>query len=98
MSLMWIYGELGWIARLPKRPVFLINSDPPVVLCFKTSSFLWQNQISCMMKRQCLVVTTWGLSGDCEPTFGVDGLLPVRIVFFLSTSLVGVVLFPSYAH
>ena len=27
-----------------------------------------------MVKRQGLVITTWGLSGDREPTFGVDGL------------------------
>ena len=40
-----------------------------------------------MMKRQGLVITTWGLSGDRGPTLGVDGL-----------PLVGVVLFPSYAQ
>ena len=35
MSLMQIHGELGWIARLPKRLGFLINSGLSVVgLCF----------------------------------------------------------------
>ena len=51
-----------------------------------------------MMKCQGLVVTAWGLSGDREPTFGVDGLPLVRVVFFLSSSLMGVVLFPSHAQ
>ena len=51
-----------------------------------------------MMKRQGLAITVWGLSGDCGPTFGVDGLPPVGVVFFPSSSLVGVVLFPSYAQ
>ena len=35
VDLMRIYGELGRIARLPKRPGFLINSGPSMVrLCF----------------------------------------------------------------
>ena len=51
-----------------------------------------------MMERQGLVITAWGLSGDCGPTFGVDGLPIIGIVFFPSSSLVGVVLFPSYAY
>ena len=51
-----------------------------------------------MMGRQGLVITAWGLSGDCGPMFGVDGLPLVRVEFFQSSSLVGVVLFPSYAH
>ena len=51
-----------------------------------------------MMKRQGLVIPAWGLSGDREPTFGVDGLPLVGVVFFLSSSLMGVVLFPSYAQ
>ena len=35
VALMQIYGEFGRIARLPKRPGFLINSGPSVVgLCF----------------------------------------------------------------
>ena len=49
------------------------------------------------MKRQCLVIIAWGLSGDHELTFDVDGLPLVGVVFFPSSSLVGVVLFPSYA-
>ena len=51
-----------------------------------------------MMKCQGLVITTWGLSGDREPTFGVDGQPPVGVVFFPSCSFVGVVLFPSYVQ
>ena len=51
-----------------------------------------------MMKRQGLVITSWGPSGDREPTSGVNGLPLVGVVFFPSSSLVGVVLFPSYAH
>ena len=50
------------------------------------------------MERQGLVITAWGLSGDHRSAFGVDCLLLVGVVFFLSSSLVGVVLFPSYAH
>ena len=42
-----------------------------------------------MMKRQGLVITAWGLSGDREPTFGVDGLPLVGVVFFLSSSHCG---------
>ena len=88
MVLMRIYGELGRIARLPKRPSFLINSDPSVVvLFFQPSSFLWQSRSPRMMKRQGLVITARGLSGDRGPTFGVDGL-----------PLVGVLFFPSYAQ
>ena len=51
-----------------------------------------------MMKRQGLVITTGGLSGDREPTFGSDGLLLVGVMFFPSSSLVGVMLFPSYVQ
>ena len=99
MALMRIYGELGQITWFPKCPGFLINSGPSVVvLCFQTSSFLWQSKSSRMMKRQGLVITAWGLSGDRGPTFGVDGLLLVGVVFFPSSSLMGVVLFPSYAR
>ena len=50
------------------------------------------------MKRQGLVVTTRSLSGDRWPAFGLDSLLLVGVVFFPSSSLMGVVLFPSYAH
>ena len=51
-----------------------------------------------MMERQGLVITAWGLSGDRGPAFGVDGLPLVGVVFFPSSSPMGVVLFPSYAH
>ena len=51
-----------------------------------------------MMKRQGLVITSGGLSSDREPTFGIDGLLFVGVVLFPSSSLMGVVLFPSYVQ
>ena len=51
-----------------------------------------------MMKRQGLVITAWGLSGDREPTLGVDGLPLVGVVFFPGSSFVGVMLFPNYAQ
>ena len=51
-----------------------------------------------MMKRQGLVITAGGLSGDREPTYGSDGLQLVGVVFFPSSSLVGIMLFPSYVQ
>ena len=51
-----------------------------------------------MMNRQGLVVTTQSLSGDRGPTFCFYGLPLVGVVFFPSSFLMGVVLFPSYAH
>ena len=51
-----------------------------------------------MMRRQGLVITAWGLSCYCGPTLGVDGLPLVGVVFFPSSSLMGVVLFTSYAY
>ena len=50
-----------------------------------------------MMACQGSAITAWGLSGDCGSMFGVDGLPLVGVFFFPSSSLVGVVLFPSYA-
>ena len=84
---------------LPKSPGFIINSDPSmVVLCFQPSSFLWQSRSPRMLKHQGLVITAWGLFGDRGPTFGIDGLPLVGVVFFPSSSLMGVVLFPRYAQ
>ena len=51
-----------------------------------------------MMKRQGLVIIAGGLSCDRELTFGSDGLLLVGVVFFPNSSLVGVMLFLSYAQ
>ena len=51
-----------------------------------------------MMKRQGLAIIAWGLFGDRGPTFGVDGLPLIGVVFSPSSSLVGIVLFPSYAQ
>ena len=51
-----------------------------------------------MMERQGLVITAWGLYGDRGPAVGADGLPLVGVVFFPSSSLVGILLFPSYAQ
>ena len=51
-----------------------------------------------MMKHQGLVIITGDLSGDRDLTFGSDGLLLVEVVFFPSSSLVEVMLFPSYVQ
>ena len=51
-----------------------------------------------MMKLQGLIVTARSPSGDHRPTFGFDVVLFIGVVFFPSSSLVGVVLFPSLAH
>ena len=47
------------------------------------------------MKCQGLVVITGGLPEDLELEFGSGGLLLIGVVFFPSSSLVGVMLFPS---
>ena len=51
-----------------------------------------------MMKRQGLVIIVGGLSIDRELTFGSVGLLLVEVMFFPSSSLVGVMLFPGYVQ
>ena len=51
-----------------------------------------------MMKLQGSTVTAQSLSGDRSQTFGFDVLPFVGVVFFPSSSLVGVVLFPSPTH
>ena len=51
-----------------------------------------------MMKRPGLVIIAGGLYGDRELTLGYDGLLFVGVLFFPSSSLVGVMLFPSYVQ
>ena len=51
-----------------------------------------------MMKLQGLIITARSLSGDRRSTLGFDALPFIRVVFFPSSSLVGVVLFPSPAH
>ena len=48
-----------------------------------------------MMKRQGLVAFVGGLPGDPRLVFGSDGPLLVGVVFFSSSSLMGVMLFPS---
>ena len=39
VALMWIRGELERIVRLPKRPGFLINNDPSVMMLMLHSFF-----------------------------------------------------------
>ena len=51
-----------------------------------------------MMKLQGLIFVARSLSGDRRPTFDFNVLPFVRVVFFPSSSLVGVVLFPSPTH
>ena len=48
------------------------------------------------MECQGLVVIAGGLPEDLELAFGSEGLILVGVVFFPSSSLVGVMLFPSY--
>ena len=47
------------------------------------------------MKCQGLIVIVGSLPEDLELAFGSKGLLLVGVVFFPSSSLVGVMLFPS---
>ena len=99
---MQIYGESEQTAWLSKRPGFFINnclsSMVCVILCSQPPSSLLQRQISFMMKLQGLIVIARSPSGDCRPTFGFDVLPFVGVVFFPSSSLMGVVLFLSPAH
>ena len=48
-----------------------------------------------MMKRLGFVVIAGGRPGDPELAFGFDGPLLVGIVFFPSSSIMGVMLFPN---
>ena len=48
-----------------------------------------------MMKRQGLVVFSWGPPRDYVLAFGSDGPLPVGVVFFPSFPFMEVMLFPS---
>ena len=50
------------------------------------------------MKFQGSIATTRSLLGDRRPTFGFDVLPFVGVVFFPSSSLVEVMLFPSLNH
>ena len=51
-----------------------------------------------MMTLQGLIATALSLFDDRRLTFGFDVLPFVGVVFFPSSSLVGVVLFPSPTH
>ena len=48
-----------------------------------------------MIKRHGLVVFARGMSRDLGLAFGSDGPLLIGVVFFPSSSLMGVMLFPS---
>ena len=50
------------------------------------------------MKCQGLVVIIGGSPGDRELAFGSNDLLLVGVVFLPSSSLLGVMLFPSYVR
>ena len=51
-----------------------------------------------MMKHQGLVVFVGGLPGDLGLAFGSDGPLLVGVVFFPSSSFMGVMLFLSFVR
>ena len=51
-----------------------------------------------MMNLQGLIATAQSLFGDHRLTFGFNVLPFVRVVFFPSYSLVGVLLFPCPTH
>ena len=86
----------------PGVQVFFINCclslTIRVILRSQPSSSLRQCWSSFMMKLRGLIVTTRGLFGDRKSTFSFDALPFVVVVFFPSSSLMGVVLFPSPAH
>ena len=50
------------------------------------------------MKCQGLVVIVGGLPEDLELAFGSEGLLLIGVMFFPSSSLVGVMLFPIHVQ
>ena len=60
--------------------------------------FLGRNWNSRAMKRQGLVVFAGGPLGDPGMAFGSDGPLLVGVVFFPSSSFMGVMLFPSFVR
>ena len=93
---MQIYGELGRTAWFPKCSGFLINSG--LSGSYFSSKLLLHSRSLRIMKRQGLVVTARSLFSDRGPAFGFDSLPLIGVVFFHSSSLMGVVLFPSYAH
>ena len=66
--------------------------------CFEPSSLFRRKWNPRTMKCQGLVVIAGGLPGDPELEFGSDGLLLIGVVFFPSSSLMGVMLFPSYVR
>ena len=87
---------------LPKRSRFLYKCWPFFEGLSHTPSptfyLFGKGWTSYMMKVQGLIVAARSLSGDRRPTFGFDALPFVGVVFFPSSSLVGVMLFPSPAH
>ena len=110
--LMWIYeacvilmqtdGESEQTVWLSKCQGLFINNCLSSTICVILRSQPFTSFRQCwssyMMKLQGLIVTAQSSSGDRRPTFGFDVLPFVGVVFFPSSSLVGVVLFPSFAH
>ena len=91
------YGELEPIVRFSECSGFLINCDSSAMeLMLRTFlPFLGRNWNPRVMKRQGLVVFAGGSTGDSGRAFGSDGPLLVGVVFFPSSSFMGVMLFPS---
>ena len=79
------------VLRLPYKLRLLYNGAHALNLL----PFLGRNWNPRMMKRQGLVVFAGGSPGDPGLAFGSDGPLLVRVMFFPSSSLMGVMLFPS---
>ena len=82
------------LLRLPYKLQLLCNGAHALNLL----SFLGRNWNPRMMKRQGLVVIAGGLPGDPELVFGSDGPLLVGVVFFPSSSLMRVMLFPIFVR
>ena len=103
---MLVYGELDGLWRIGNDCTIFRVLWPPYklrLLCNGAHAsnllpFLGRNWNSRAMKRQGLVVFAGGPPGDPGMTFGSDGPLLVRVVFFPTSPFMGVMLFPSFVR
>ena len=80
---MRFYGGLERIARLPKRPGFLRNSDSSVKVLMPRTFFHFQAQLEFAHDEASRFDRHYKrMLGDRELAFGLDGLLFVGVVFF----------------
>ena len=86
--------EIFRVLRLPYKLRLLYNGAHASNLL----PFLGRNWNPHMMKHQGLVVFVGGLPGDLGLAFGSDGPLLVGVVFFPSSSFMGVMLFLSFVR